>query len=347
MAAPYISAGSRVAFSRESTFGTKVSPATFFGITNEDIEFPDLELDVKQYHSFGAGRRWFSQKAGRRQFHGSLPIIVTNAQILYYAFGAETFVAGSPNVHVLDPVPGALMPSLTWGGALVGQGGSNDFLRNFVGTSFPGFSASAPETGELTFNFDTYSIDVEDEQTSVPSLFTQPSGSGQTPYMFYDRDANISIGGTYDFSSAYTSGYQARYSSGRTWSRVKSFNFGLQHELKEQYYYRSTNAQNPAEYTTSYPTFDLTLQLVPAGKLSGDTDSVYDLLMAESAFDVLIPFRKGATTERLDFAFDNCIIKKASHGFSADGHERIVDVVLSPETFRAIAYDSIASYATI
>src|SRR3990167_2547139 len=305
MVAPYISAGSRVAFGREATFGTK--PAAFggsggnanpqfFGITNQDIDFPDLELDIKQYRSFGAGRAWFTQKAGRRVFNGSLPVVLTNARLLYYVFGAETFTAAvgaGPKIHKMFPVEGAVMPALTWGGILQAQSSSPDFMRSFVGTVFDGCSFSAPETGELTLSIDTKSVDVEDEQTASPSLWAQPAGTGD-PYMFYDRDAHIRVAGTYDFTSAYASAdpfvYSNRYTGAREWMRVRSFNFGLRQNLKEQYYYRSASAPNPAEFITGFPEFDLTIQVVPTGKLSGDesatADAVYDLLMAEGKFDV-------------------------------------------------------------
>lgn len=365
MAAPYISTGSRIAFGREATFGTK--PAAFggsggnanpqfFGITNQDIDFPDLELDIKQYRSFGAGRAYHSQVKGRRVFNGSLPLVLTNARLLYYIMGAETFTAAvgaGPKIHKMFPVEGAVMPSLTWGGILTGQSGSPDFMRSFVGTVFDGCSFSAPETGELTLSIDTKSIDVEDEQTVTPSLWTQPAGSGETPYMFYDRDAHIRVAGTYDFTSAYSSAdpytYSNRYTGSREWMRVKSFNFGIRNNLKEQYVYRSSNAQNPLEFITGFPEFDLTIQVVPTGKLSGDesatADSVYDLLMAEGKFDVLVPFRK-SNTDRLDFAFRQCMVKSAKHGLNTDGNEVNVDVVLSPETFHAISYDNLGQYAT-
>lgn len=353
MVAPYISAGSRVAFGREATFGTK--PASFggsggnanpqfFGITNQDIDFPDLELDIKQYRSFGAGRSFFTQKAGRRSFKGSLPIVLTNAKLLYYVFGAETFVSGSPNIHSFDPVEGAVMPSLTWGGILLAQSASPDFMRSFVGTVFDGCSFSAPETGELTLSIDTMSTDVEDEQTASPTKWAQPAGSGEVPYMFYDRDANISVGGTYDFTSAYANPYANRYTGSRTWSRVRTFSFGLRQNLKEQYYYRATSAQNPQSFITGFPEFDLSLQLVPTGKLAADTDSIYDLLMAEGKFDVLVPFKRSAT-DRIDFAFKNCMVKSAKHGLTSDGNETTVDVAFSPETFRAVAYDTLGQFS--
>lgn len=348
---PYISAGSRLGFAGEVTFGTKVTPDSFFGLTNQDIELPDVELDVRQFRSFGFGRRWAAQVPGRRTYKGGLPITLTNAEMLYYAFGSETFVAdggGGYNIHVLDPTETAVMPSFTWGAGLVGQEDTNDFLRNWVGTVISGAAYTAGESGELTVDFDTFSIDVEDEQTDSPTLFSQPSGAGEIPYMFYDRNANIRVAGVYDFSSVYTAAgaYVDRYTGARAWSRIKSFNFSVNHNLKEQYYYRSTSAQNPAEFITSNPDFDLTLQLVPAGKLAADDDAVYDLLVGETAFDVLIPFRR-TDTDRLDFACDNCIVKSAKHGLSTEGNEVMVEVILAPETIRAIAYNTAGTYVPV
>ena len=142
--------------------------------------------------------------------------------------------------------------------------------------------------------------------------------------------------------------YSNRYTGAREWMRVRSFNFGLRQNLKEQYYYRSASAPNPAEFITGFPEFDLTIQVVPTGKLSGDesatADAVYDLLMAEGKFDVLIPFMR-SNLDRIDFAFRQCMVKSAKHGLTSDGNEVAVDVSLSPETFHAVSYDSLGQYS--
>lgn len=340
----YVSAISRLAFGREASFGAKPSAfsggaggssaARFLGITNQTIDPPDQDNDIKKYRSFGAGRRWFTTMVGRQEFRGTIPFVPTTGELFYYAFGIDSFTGGSPNVHVMYPeADTATLPSFTLANALLG---SPNFLRCAVGCTIDSLSLSLNENAELNAVAEIIAKDVENEDDATPTLFTQPTGASQVPYMFYDRAANITIDGTYNYTTNAIAG-------GRSIARVKSFNWELRNNLDPKNFSQSTNAQKVFVILKKYPDFSLSMDVVPAGKKSGDTDAIYDLLVAGTQGDILIPFQRSAS-DRLDFVFDNARIKAAPHSLSDDGGEVSVPVTVECEEIRVVARDSIATY---
>lgn len=341
----WISAASRIAYAREASWGTRpeafggaggsgsVTPR-FIGITNQGIEWPDKDLDVKSYRSFGQ-RDIYLNKAGKRERSGTLPFTPTSAEFLRYVFGQDGFTGGSPNVHILSLLNSATLPSFAFGSILEG---SPNFRRIFLGCLVDSCEFSIDETGELQTSISYMCKDVVDEEQSSPTLFTQPTNPfTDAPYMFYDAGSSIKIGGSYDFVGN-------SYTGGRTIGMVKGFSFSVKNNLKRNFAFGG--GQDVYRITPGYADFDLTMQIQPSGKLSGDTDSIYDLLEAETKFDVLIPFLRSAN-DKLDFVFDDVIMKSAPHNWPEDGNEITVSTTFVPESVRAVAYDSLADYDSL
>lgn len=363
----FIGAISRVAFAREGTYNTL--PAAFggsggslvprmIGIMNQALEFPDKTLDVKQYRNFGTGRRWFESKPGQRTRSGTLSFLPTTPEMLLFAFAARadqptpfdgyaaTNLGGVPPLfrHVFKPANQAKLTSFTVGVALPG---SPNFQRYFTGCQVDSLNISLSENAELSATLEYKAKGIQDAQNATPTMFTQPtqdafstpySGTPQ-PYMFYDRAANVSYGGQYDYT-AHT------YSGGRTLARVKSFSLSLTNNLKPLYFSQSGSAQDVFDFVVSYPDFTLSVEMVPAGMMSGGVDSVYDLLESETAFDIVIPFQR-PNGDTLNMVFDQCRIKTAPHSLPDDGGEVTVSVDFAVNELRMVAVDRVADYSVL
>lgn len=364
----YIGAISRVAFAREGTYNTL--PAAFsggsggstaprmIGIMNQAIDLPDKEVDVHQYRNLGSGRRYFDNKPGQRTRSGTLSFLPSTPEMLLYAFAGRadsttpfegysaTSLGGAPTTyrHVFKPANVAKLASFSVGATLPG---APDFQRIFTGCQIDSLSLSLAETGELSATLEYMAKAVVNEEQASPTLFTQPLtdafsspySSTPTPYMFYDRAANINYGGSYNYSTN-------TYSGGRTLARVKTFDISFNNNLKPLWFTQSSNAQDVFDFVVSYPDFALTIDVVPAGKLAADTDALYDLLEAETQFDVVIPFQR-PNGDTLNFIFDNCRIKTAPHGIPDDGGEVTVTLDVTVDELRIVATDRVADYTVL
>lgn len=364
----YISAAGRISFCREGTYaqlpagytggsGGGTSPR-LWGIIDAAVELPDKEVEMRQHRNIGTGRRYFTTVPGKRTRAGSITYMPTTPETFLFAMVGRadqtpafdgysvTSLGGAPTVyqHVLRPANVGKLASYSLAVALTG---SPDFQRIFTGCQIDSLNFTLTETAELEASVEFRAKDVVNEDQATPTLFTQPStdafstpySTTPIPYMFYDRTANVSVGGTYNYSTN-------TYSGGRTLARVRSFNFGISNNLKELYFTQNQNAQDVFDFALSYPDFDLTIEVVPAGKLSGDTDSIYDLLQAETGFDVVIPFTR-STGDTLNFVFDNCRIKQAPHPLPEDGGEISTQVELTVDEFRIVATDRVADYTAL
>jgi hypothetical protein len=354
----YVSSGSRVAFGRETTFGTKATTNRKLGIIHQGFELPDLQREVRAYKSFGVGRRMQNVVQGRNERTATIPVLPTSGEMFYYAFGknntggtGEDFTVDTPsagiNQHVMSPQNLAELPSFSLGVALEG---SPNFLRTFTGCSVNQLQVSLSEASELQMSLDIMAKDTVDWDSASPTLFARPDLSGIRPYMFYDRAANVTIGGTYNYTTNAMTG-------GRTFAQVKGFNMSLNNNLKAHWFSQdstSIDTKDPFVFTTGYPEFDLTMEITPRGKLGGtpatnagtDLDAIYDLLEEGVRGDILIPFQKSAT-DKLHFVFDDCMIRTAGHGLNDDGNDVTVQVSVQPSEFRVIAYDAITAYSAL
>lgn len=270
---------------------------------------------------------------------GSISFLPTTGEMIYYLMGQDTFTAASPNIHVLRRKDAAVLPSFTLK-SFMDTGGANDFLRTFVGCTANSMNFTLSETSELQCSMDFMAKDVQDEDTAVPTAFTQPTTDGSAnsspiPYMFYDRASNVSVAGTYTDTTG-------PYTGGRTYARVKGFSFSVNNNLKPMYYTQSSNAQDVFNFLTSNQTYDMSIDLVPSGKLSVDTDAIYDLLEGETRFDVLLPFQRSAN-DRLDIVAKGCMLGRAPHEYPDDGGEVTVSATIVPEELYCVVRDGIAT----
>lgn len=359
---------SRLAFGRESTFGSAATPDRFLGIVNSEVQLPDLEVDYNEYPNKGSGRRLFSIEKGREEYGPvSIDFLPTTGELFYYAFGTETIDTDTPttgkNVHTMtvddkgDLPSGTTtsnaveLPSMTLGAIL--EGGSNDFRRDFTGTTVESLNVSLNESGELSCSMDFRAHDVEKETNTSPTTFSQPSSddsanSPPVPYEFYDRAADIHLAGSLDFTSpTYTSsdlGYDTSGSEARTWANVKSFDWSLNNNLSPLYFTRSTDGRKVAKFVTSRPDFSLSMEITPDSNDVGSAEeAAYDLLSDGTEGDILIPFQR-ADNDELHFGFHNCHIRAAPHPLNEEGNEVTVSVEAMPEEIRVISIDSISAY---
>lgn len=376
----WVSSQSRLSFGREDSLGSK--PSAFggsngsssprlLGITNSNVSLPDKTTDVRDYNTFGHGRRRFLHKEGRFEYGpATIDFIPTTAELFYYAFTTEVFQedlaedgtqdtgTSGLGTHTLIPdgkgtIPSdndstsetttdnsTVPPSMTL--SCIVEGGTNDFRRDFEGTVVDSLNVSLNESGELTASMDFRAQDVTDHDSSSPTLWSQPSDDGTgdvQPYMFYDRNADITMMGTYDYTTN-------SMSSGRTWANVKSFNWSISNNLKPLYFTQSSEAQDVFTFVTSQPDFSLSMEIVPDSNLQGtDSNSVYDLLENGTKGDILIPFKRG-TDDILDFVFEDAIIRSAPHPLNESGDEVTVSVEVMPEEIRVVSVDTVGQYSS-
>jgi hypothetical protein len=239
---PYTSATGRLAFGRETSLGKFATPDRFFGITHQAVELPDVSVEPLPYNSFGstgtapaggtvAIRKRATVLQGRKERKRSITYLPTTAEPFYYAFGVDDFTPGSPNIHVMYPAAIAVPPSRTLAAA---NPGSPNFQRLFMGYVVDGLRVQLSEARELQVTEDymarvarAYDLPAP---TLLPSIATQASiRAGARPYMFYDRQANVTLGGTYDYSANSISG-------GRSIARVRSFDWSIRNQAKAHHF---------------------------------------------------------------------------------------------------------------
>lgn len=350
----YVSAASRIAFAREDNFGTKTeafggtagegsASPRFIGITDSGFPMFDANLDVRQYRSFGSGRNWFKNIPARVRYEGNIPFLPTTGEMFYYALGNETFEADTPsagtNRHTLTPDESATLPSMNVSGALLG---SSDFLRTFLGVTVDSFSGTLQEAGEVSAEFEVKSQDVVDWDNSSPNVFTQPTddGSGDIiPHMFHDRTANITMLGTYDSATHSITG-------GTDIGNVTRARWGIQNNIEGRWYSRSSNAQNPAKFTTSFPDFNFQFTMEPDSMFENDDEAVYWMVEGEERGDILLPFERPDGT-KLDFVFEDAMLQAAPHSLDEDGS--VIKVQVQPvfTDFRVVVEDDLGEYSTL
>lgn len=381
----WVSSQSRIAYAREpndqtnvqtTAFGGSASTGSesplFLGITNQGFEMPDKTLEIRQYRSFGAGRRFQKNQVARNQYGPtSISFLPTTAAIFYYAFGTEYVNESSspPTIHTLapddkntDPTGAGTtnsqeqkLPSLNLSFYLEDP----DWQRVWTGGRVNSLNWTLNEQGELSCSMDFVAMDVKEADTDDPTAgspspeFSQPQSDNQhsdpEPYMFFDRDAEIDVMGNYSLGS------NSIDTTGQKIASVKSFNCSMSNNNNVIWYTRSSNAQKPGVIVSGAPDFSLTLEVVPDESIADKTDSAgndlesfYHYLLNESAGDVYIPFKRdGSASDRLDFVFKDCYFRSAPHSPDESGNEISVSVEAVPETMRVVSYDEIAPYDTL
>lgn len=347
MAGPYVATNTQVSYGLETTDGTATGTLTpgvrsptltkVLGITNADTEFPDKTLEVKQYATYGSGRRFRRNMPGKRSRDGTLPITLTSGELLYYTFGHESFAGSTHTLNTGPLASGALtraiMPTMTLVADMFDDANTRPFQRAFLGTAIDQATIKVEETGELLGDFRIKSLDVDDEANltpTVPSISLPTTGLSSRPYMWYDSTVTV-----YGVEAA----------------RVQSFEVMVNNKLNPKYYLTTGTGQNPFEYTTGLPDFTFRCDFVPAGfrnshlDASSRREAVYQLLEDETTGDVTVKLQRQATPEdSITFTMADCLFKEAKHSFRRDGNETVVPVELQPRDVTVTVKDSTGQY---
>lgn len=374
----YVSGATRLGFGRENNFSQLVQPTRFLGLTNQGLDFPDRVEDIRQFRTFGFGPQYFTSRFGARDHQSSLTFVPTTAEMFYYVMGQDTKVAGSgpggfSDPHIMEPVEAAYLPSMSLWGAMVG---APNFTRYFPGLVIGGFQASLSEGQELTLSIDVMArggfADLTPTAPLTPAgrLTDDGSGNPPTPYMFYDRDALISVMGSYDPTNHALTG-------GRPIATVKSFNFTHARGLHPIRTFVAASLpvggqvmpDNPASlwvagqmpddprhplvFVTAGAETTLSMDVVPRGtsaSVGGGRDAIIDMIQNETTGDILIPFKRfraDGSFDTLDFVFEDCKIQRGNHPWADDRGETVVSVNVIVNRFRIYAKDKIQNYGTV
>lgn len=310
-----ISAHSRISFAREGSLGENPAAyggtngstsARFLGITNQTVPLPDKDVDYQQYRSFGTGRdpAYITTQPGQETRQASIPYIPTSGETFFYALGADAASGTSPTTHTITPVEGALPPSLSLRCDLIRDTDEN-FRRTFSGCVINNLSCSLSNDSELQVTADIFAQTTQDHDADVTDANLEATATSlaspesKEPYMFFDFASNISI-------------------NGNTYARVNNFDWSINNNISPHHFLQSSNAREPFTFLNSYPTYSLSLEIVPAGHLSADADAVYYLLEGETEFNVSIPLQRSAS-DTLQFDFTNCRVTSAPHDLNEDG----------------------------
>lgn len=354
------------------TWGNGGYQQFFPGITNQSASFPDPEVDMGQYGSFGQQREGLFKVRDRKitLSAGNLPFLPTNGRFLYYGFGKDVIVgAGADRAHYFTCLSKAILPSFTMAASFEGN---PNFARFFTGCTVGSLAFTLTEGQELQATMEYKALYVHTQSDSDAifdySAASNPDQLGHsvpedegTPWMFYDVGATeVNMGGEYVRETGKIIG-------GRTFARISGFNCRVNNNLREKHYMRGKKAvsdgggpfdsgQWPHSYLATRPSFELNLDVVPAGHTGGvdasgaptglttspSDDEVYDLLVNSHRdgrpmllSNVVIPFQRviGGQTQTLHLIFKDCRISNASHQFNEDGSEPTVSVTVTPRSF--------------
>lgn len=284
-------------------------------------------------------------------------MLPTNGEMLYFLFGQDSSTGGPTFTHTLSTATVSVLPSFSMGVFLDTQD-VNDFYRVAKGCQLNSASFTLSEGGELEMSMDIKARGIEAHTNAnfspdpafVGSQFTTDGvNTPPIPYLFYDRDANISISAPYS----------------RTLARVKSCSWTINNNLKAMYYIQAPttptgstqySAQDMFNALTSNASFDLSITVVPAGHVNGTgSDAIYDILdpapgtsPEEQRFDVVIPFKRGGSaSDTMVWTFKNCMMSNAPHSLPEDGGPIEVSVTLVPEEITCVVVDTLGNYATL
>lgn len=397
----FVGAVTRLSHARESTYGTPPvvyslswggagGSETFCGITNQTATFPDPEIDMGQYASIGQQREGLFQVRDRKisLSAGSLPFLPTDGRFLYYGFGNDEVSAATGMAHYFSGRgTGAILPSFTMAAAF---DGAPNFARFYTGCVVNSLSFGLSEAQELSCTSE-YKANYVHTQSDISRItdFAAPTYQtafglpgttppDATPWMFYDVGATeVNFGGAYNRATGAITG-------GRSFARVTGFTARINNNLREKHYMRAKkalgapfdNAQWPYNYLATRPSFELSIDVVPAGHTGGwdntlkaptegtlpSDDELYDMLVNNIVgrtgadgrpmllSNVVIPFQRviNGQTQTLHLIFKDCRISNASHSFNEDGSEPTVSVTVVPRSFHVRMVDGVAfSYNTI
>lgn len=317
----------QISFDAEATFNAtpvQGDQDLLFGLTPDEIDLPDPEVDWRPHRSAGYGADIHVLTEGPRTLAGSIPIVLQDGRILKYVLGACANTGGPVYVHTITTAE--TLPSIII--EAVWNDGTNDFLRYYTGCKCSGATLSAEEEGALKCN-----VGIEAALAAASANTKTDLGTLATtnPYMFYE--------GTCSFW-------------GTTFARIQNFEIDIKRALKPRRYIQSTNGEYPYEINEGARDITLTATIIAADDVgSGGGTEAFAELMSPTAggFDVDLKFERAASADDslqiFNPATKKCQIRAAKHPrFAAEAEDSPIEVEIIMKGISITVKDAIVAY---
>ncbi len=315
-----VSFGEEVAFNEAAAQGAQTY---VFGLTPDEIDLPDPEIDWKPTRSAGYGSDVHILTEGVRTLSGSIPIVLQDGRILKYVLGS--CVNSGTYIHTITG--SEILPSMCI--EAVWNDGTNDFLRYYRGVKCSGATLAAGEESELKCNVSYEAAMAEASTNTKSSLGTLPTTN---PYMFYEGSCSF---------------------WGTTFARVQSWEIDIKRALKIRRYIQSTNGQYPYEINEGIRDITLTATIISADDLGSGTHGTeaWEELMSPTAggFDVELKLERAASAADsitiTNPTAKKCQLRGAKHPrFAADVEDAPIEVEIIMKGIQIVVNDDIATY---
>lgn len=316
---------SQISFGEESSFNQSPSAGMYdyiFGLTPEEVDLPDPEIDWLPIRSAGYGADIHVLTEGARTLSGSIPIILQDGRILKYVLGSCTN-SGS-YVHTITG--SEILPSMCI--EAVWNDGTNDFLRYYRGVKCAGATISAEEEGPLKCNVNIEAALVEASTNTKSSLFP----TTKNPFMFYEGSCSF---------------------WGTEFARVQSWEIDIKRSLRPRRYIQDTNGMYPYEINEGARDIILTATIIVADDLGAGTHGTeaWEELMSPTSggFDIELKLkRNGDISDSITITnptAKKCQLKAAKHPrFAADAEDAPIEVEIIMRGIQIVVNDNIATY---
>lgn len=319
---------SQVSFGEETIFAESPTPGAqtyVFGLTPDEIELPDPEIDWVANRSAGYGADIHVLTPGARTLSGSIPIVLQDGRILKYALGACADSGVSP-VYTHAITGTEILPSMCI--EAVWDDGTNDFLRYYRGVKCSGASLSAEDEGSLKCEVSIESALAEASTNARTDLGTLPTTN---PYMFYEGSCSF---------------------WGSTFARVQSWNIEIKRTLKPRRYIQNTNGAFPYEINEGVRDITLSATIIAADDLGSGTHGTeaWAELMSPTAggFDIELKMVRDAGADEIIITnptAKKCQLKSAKHPrYAADAEDAPIEVEIIMKGIEIDIIDDIATY---
>lgn len=324
----YIPSLAQVSYAEEVTYNditpTQGAQTLNFGLTPEEINLPDSEIDWKGHRCAGNGADIAIMTEGPRTLTGSIPMMPQDGRIFKYLLGTSADAGSGPSSYTHAITGNEILPSICV--EAVWDDGTNDFVRYFTGVKCSGGTIAVEEEGSLKFNMNVeaaYALASTQTKSTVTCSTTDP-------WMFYQGSCTF---------------------WGTTFARVTEWEIDVKRNLKPRRYIQDTNGEYPYEINEGARDITLTAKVVAADDLGVGTHGTeaFKELMAPTSggFDINLVMTRG--TDTLTFKNQTgktkCRLKNAKHPrFSADAEDSSISIEVVIPSLQIDVVDSIATY---
>lgn len=319
---------SQISFGEESAFNEAAAQGAqtyVFGLTPDEIDLPDPEVDWVAHRSAGYGADIHVLTEGVRTLSGSIPIVLQDGRILKYVLGACANSGATPKIHTITG--SETLPSMCI--EAVWDDGTNEFLRYYRGVKCSGGTLSAEEEGSLKC-----SVSIEAALAEASTQTKSNLGTLETtnPYMFYEGSCKF---------------------WGTTFARVQSWEIDVKRALKPRRYIQSTNGNYPYEINEGVRDITLSATIIAADDIGSGTHGTeaWAELMSPTAggFDIELKMeRDSSSSDSITITnptTKKCQLKTAKHPrFAADAEDAPIEVEIIMKGVQIVVNDDIATY---